>query len=228
MKAQRILVTAGSTRVPIDRVRVVTNVFGGQTGLSIANHLAEKGHEVTLLTSAKNPERHSRVKLIRFHIFDELMAAMQEQIEPRGLDVVIHSAAVSDYKVTGTYQTIEMVDRDDGRLHLVLERLDSSGKVGSDHGSLFLREEPTLKIVDLVRRPWGFGGKLVKFKLQVDMSDEELLTVARRSRLVSEADLIVANCLEWMNFRAYIIGAVEEEMVPRSDLPAVLARRLEL
>src|SRR5205823_6474130 len=46
-----ILVTAGNTLVPIDRVRCITNIFTGRTGTSIALHLHQQGHEVRLLTS---------------------------------------------------------------------------------------------------------------------------------------------------------------------------------
>ncbi len=46
-----LLVTAGNTLVPIDRVRAITNVFTGRTGASIARCAWERGHTVTLLTS---------------------------------------------------------------------------------------------------------------------------------------------------------------------------------
>jgi len=46
-----ILVTAGNTIVPIDRVRCITNVFTGRTGTQIAMCGYERGHNVTLLTS---------------------------------------------------------------------------------------------------------------------------------------------------------------------------------
>lgn len=32
----RVLVTAGATQVPIDRVRAITNVFTGRTGTQVA------------------------------------------------------------------------------------------------------------------------------------------------------------------------------------------------
>jgi len=46
-----ILVTAGNTQTPIDRVRCLTNIFSGRTGANIAVRAAERGHTVTLLTS---------------------------------------------------------------------------------------------------------------------------------------------------------------------------------
>lgn len=59
-------------------------------------------------------------------------------------------------------------------------------------------------------------GKLVKFKLQV----------AAKSRIASEAALIVANCLEWARERAYILGADRCETVARANLPEALYSRV--
>jgi phosphopantothenate-cysteine ligase/phosphopantothenoylcysteine decarboxylase/phosphopantothenate--cysteine ligase len=225
---QKILVTAGNTVAPIDKVRAITNIFHGRTGAAIAHYLAELGHEVTLLTSAKDVEQGKLAKLSYYRTFDELLDSMRELIEPGGFDTVIHSAAVSDYRPTDTFHLLEMTDLGDGKFQLVVEKLDSSGKVGSNYDALLLMMEPTQKIIDLIREPWGFSGKLVKFKLQVGIGDNELLEIARRSRLSSGADLIVANCLEWVNRRAYIVGEEQEEQVTRTELPAALARRLGL
>ncbi len=46
-----LLVTAGNTQAPIDRVRCLTNIFTGRTGAGIALEAHRRGHRVTLLTS---------------------------------------------------------------------------------------------------------------------------------------------------------------------------------
>ena len=51
IRAMNVLVTAGNTKVLIDRVRCLTNIFTGRTGTAIALHAHERGHDVTLLTS---------------------------------------------------------------------------------------------------------------------------------------------------------------------------------
>lgn len=228
MKAKKILVTAGNTLVPIDQVRSITNIFRGKTGQVIANHLAELGHDITLLTSAKDIEQASLAHVVNYRTFDDLLASMEELVVSEKPEVIIHSAAVSDYRVSNVFQTLEMTDLGNGKMQVVLQRLDNSGKISSEYDAPYLQLEPTQKIVDLIREPWGFTGQLVKFKLQVGISDQELLKIARRSRVSSKADLIVANCLEWMNERAYIVGDRLEESVTRSQLPEALARRLEL
>lgn len=222
------LVTAGNTRVPIDQVRGIDNIFKGRTGVAIAEHFADHGCKVTLLTS--HPDLATpRPGLIirRFRSFDELDTMMGTLVQLETFDVIIHSAAVSDYRVAGTYeQTSEPVKVDDYQL-LELHQLDSSGKIGSNYPELWLKMVPTIKIVDQIRQPWGFKGLLVKFKLQVGMADDELIKVATRSMEHSGANFVVANTLDEL-YSVFIIGAKSEEIVRvrRDNLPEALYRML--
>jgi phosphopantothenate-cysteine ligase/phosphopantothenoylcysteine decarboxylase/phosphopantothenate--cysteine ligase len=198
----KILITGGNTFVPIDKVRGITNIFRGSTAVAIANQAVKDGHEVVLLGN-----RHMEAKLgylvykgskMEFSIYrtyDELYEAMQERVNYGDFDVVIHSAAVSDYKVSRVLGPA-MLD----------SSIPTGGKISSSYERLYLELTPTEKIVDKIRNEWEFEGVLVKFKLQVDMSDGELLRIAERSRLASRADLMVANCLEWAKERAFILG----------------------
>ena len=57
----------------------------------------------------------------------------------------------------------------------------------------------------------------------VDMSDEELVDIATESMKHSCADLMVANCLEWSQERAYIIQEGRAPMnILRDNLPEQL------
>src|SRR5262249_39667440 len=107
-----ILITAGNTQVPIDRVRAITNVFTGRTGARIALRAHERGHCVTLLTS--HPESivdpsgdqslpSERWIVGTYQTFDDLEKLMGVEIRDRGYDAVIHSAAVSDFRAAGVY-----------------------------------------------------------------------------------------------------------------------------
>lgn len=213
----KILVTAGATQVQIDKVRVISNIFKGTTGSQIAQYFCNQNHQVTLLTS--NPELVKGVDKLnccKFKTFEDLATLMEKEITSGSYDVIIHSAAVSDYKSAGVF--IEQSGQ--------LQPLDASQKVSSSHEQLFVKLEPTYKLVDQIRQTWGFSGQLVKFKLQVGLSDEELIRIAQASRQDSSADWIVANCLEWAKFSAYIISAHEVTRVSRLDLAAELYRRL--
>lgn len=222
----KILVTSGSTQMPIDKVRCLTNIFKGKTGTVIALQAALDGHEVTLIANQsidKLRYMHPDVlfgklcfKTIPYNTFDELEQIMKKEITTGIYDVVIHSAAVSDYQVTivtSEIKDLEWWERQPYGTFVERESKIPSGKI------TYLGLEPTKKLVDEIRKSWDFKGKLVKFKLQVDMSDEELLEIAKKSRATSDADFIVANCLEWSKSRAYIVDRNDNvESVDRSSL----------
>lgn len=217
-----ILVTAGNTRTMIDRVRCITNVFTGRTGANIAAEAARRGHTVTLLTS--HPEvlpPTAGLTVQPYHTFDDLHTRMAEAVIGGGFDAIIHSAAVSDYHVGGVYAALPC----DGTSLPTLSEV-SAGKVKSSHPELWLRLTPAPKLVDKVRAEWGFRGVLVKFKLEVGVSEAELLEIAERSRLHSHADLMSANTLDGAAESA-LVGAGEYTKVPRAMLAAEIVRRVE-
>jgi len=209
-----LLVTAGNTLVPIDRVRGITNIFTGRTGAAIAQCAWERGHTVTLLTS--HPElvdipRSERWAMVRYSTFEDLQNLMSELVIRGGQDAVIHCAAVSDYLAGGIYSPAEGThfrpesgrwESADAAGPSLVDR--AAGKVKSDEPELWLRLVRAPKLIDRVRRDWGFRGLLVKFKLEVGVSDEQLLAVAERSRLHSAADFMVANTLEGASAWAFL------------------------
>jgi len=213
-----VLVTAGNTLVPIDRVRGITNIFTGRTGASIALCACDRGHSVTLLTSHpeaveslhQGPPPAAGWSLHRFHTFDDLQENLQSLLSAGNFDVLIHCAAVSDYRAAGIYAPADGTSFDEkaSTWHAAREApalVDcAAGKVKSDESELWLRLVRTPKLVDLVRSAWGFRGVLVKFKLEVGVSDEQLLEIAERSRRQSAADLMVANTLEGASFWALL------------------------
>src|SRR5437879_4355665 len=109
----KILVTAGNTLVPIDRVRGITNIFTGRTGASIAVHAHGRAHDVTLLTSHPDVVNdlvtqgagpwNERWPVVPFVTFDDLQQLLEDAIRHGGFDAVIHCAAVSDYQPSGIY-----------------------------------------------------------------------------------------------------------------------------
>lgn len=215
MKKGKVLVTAGSTQVMIDQVRSIGNIFRGRTGTAIASYFARLGHEVTLLTSSpklSTPMDHLRVD--GFSTFNELAMKMEVEVRDGNYDAIIHSAAVSDYWVSGVYR----LEPNGG-----LEPLDSSKKISSTLPRLYLEMTQTPKLVDYVREKWGFDGYLVKFKLEVGIMDEELLAIAKNSRVASHANLMVANCLEWSDSYAYVLGEnLEPIKVDRSEIASIV------
>lgn len=254
---KKILVTAGSTCVPIDKVRVISNIFKGRTGAAIASYCQERGHDVTLVTS-NDALPHLANRCIKYRTYDELADLMAQEITIGKYDIIVHSAAVSDYLVkrtctidTETLQNLiycldgfraEYVDNNVGEAnrwyHALCDAADTLGihpiqfikndaKISSKHEQLFLALARTEKLVDKIRAEWNFKGVLVKFKLEVGLTDAQLLNIAHESLLTSNADYIVANCLEWAKERAFIINKNGNYLsVSRRELPENLHRAL--
>lgn len=182
LKNKKILVTAGPTWVAIDKVRVITNIFSGKLGLIIAETAQKMGADVVFMLGPGRisvPE-NKKIKILRFRYFDDLLNLVNKNIKPGRFDAIIHSAAVSDYMPLPSKEK----------------------KIKSGKKNLIIRFKPTIKIVDLIRKidPKTF---LVKFKLEVGLSEKELIDIAYNSMLQSNADLMVANDFE--------MAAVEEK-----------------
>ena len=233
-----ILVTAGNTQAPIDRVRCLTNIFTGRTGAAIALRAWERGHTVTLLTS--HPETVTDLRageppvelweLSRYRTYEDLRHLMAEGVSRGQFGTVIHCAAVSDYLADGVFGAAEgtAFDRATGRWSVRTTSRLVDGKIKSDAPELWLRLVRAPKLVDMVRRDWGFRGVLVKFKLETGIAEGQLLDIAERSRRQSDADLMVANTLEDAGDWA-LLGPLAQgyERVSRRELPDRLLDAVE-
>jgi phosphopantothenoylcysteine synthetase/decarboxylase len=236
-----ILVTTGNTQMPIDRARCITNVFTGRTGTRIALEAHDRGHNVVLLTShpelvsslsKSGPEPKEGLTVRAFRGFDDLEKLMEESIRQGELDGVIHCAAVSDYRSAGIFAPTPGTQfrEADGRWTATAAghpgMVDkSAAKVKSDEPELWLRLMRTPKLVDRIRRDWHFRGILVKFKLEVGVTEDQMLEIAEKSRRRSSADLMVANTLETMAQWAYLGPA--DGKYQRVKRPELALRLLE-
>jgi phosphopantothenoylcysteine synthetase/decarboxylase len=231
-----VLITAGNTLVPIDRVRCLTNVFTGRTGAGLALHAHGRGHAVTLLTS--HPEVVSDPagqcwEVHSYRTFEDLHQLLEKKVRA-GPDAVIHSAAVSDYLAGGVYtpapgtRFLPETNHWQGDSPAPALTDVGAGKVKSDAPELWLRLIRAPKLVDLIRPVWGFAGVLVKFKLEVGVGEERLVEIAEQSRRHSGADLMVANTLEGAAHWAYV-GPLDGRYrrVGRKELAASVLEAVE-
>lgn len=186
----------------IDQVRDWGNIFSGRTGLDLALAFLELG-DVTLLTSN---EQHAKdydgfygkagmmgVETFRSHADLRELLAERMTGEAR-VDVVAMTAAVADYAPVGSFAVMSRTPTGAGEEAWVVRNVDAP-KVKSNHGEIAVLGRATEKLIDLFRGVWKFSGTLIKFKLEVGLTDEELLAVAAASRVASGADLMVANTL---------------------------------
>jgi phosphopantothenoylcysteine synthetase/decarboxylase len=231
----RIFVTAGNTLVLIDRVRAITNIFTGRTGAGIALEAHRRGHHVTLATShpevAPPPAQgRERWQCVPYRTFDDLQALMGHHIGNGQSDAIVHCAAVSDYTAAGVYAPSPgcTFDAATGKWQgepVMLDR--AAGKVKSDEPELWLRLVRTPKLIDKIRTTWKFAGILVKFKLEVGLSDADLLQRAESARQHSAADWMVANTLEDADAWAFLGNAAGYKKVTRAELPGALLDVIE-
>jgi phosphopantothenate---cysteine ligase (CTP) len=245
-----VLVTAGPTREMIDAVRDWGNIFTGQTGLDLALAFLELG-PVTLLTSnaehARQYDGYSAgrgmlgVETFRAHGDLEQLLAERMTSGDR-VDVAAMTAAVADYAPAGTYRIVSRGAAESGHGRdadatggaaetWVVEPVGlapGQGKVKSTLDEIAILGRRTPKLIDRFRRDWNFRGLLVKFKLEVGLTDEELLRVAGASRRASGADLMVANTLAMARPTgggaggAYLLDENGVQRVSRNELAAAV------
>jgi len=95
LAGKSVVVTAGPTRVPLDPVRYLTNRSSGKMGFALANALARRGAEVTLISGPVSLPTPFGVGRIDVETVEQMRVAVHER--RRGAAAVFMAAAVSDY-----------------------------------------------------------------------------------------------------------------------------------
>jgi phosphopantothenate-cysteine ligase len=195
-KILQILITAGGTSEPIDPVRAITNTSTGRLGSLIAARFAadtgvEKIHYICSRT-APAPETDKAVVTRVFDVAD-LEAAVRDTLANNKIDAVIHSMAVSDYRVKSVTTAAllsesiaegiaALSDSEDAaadieRAILAAQGLDRTEKLSSAEENLIVAFERTPKIIALIRK-LAPEALLVGFKLLDDVPVNALLDTA--------------------------------------------------
>lgn len=159
------LVNAGPTYEAIDPVRFIGNRSSGKMGVAIAESLAAKGAEVTLVLGPSHEKiKNASIKLINVESSDEMYEAMLANYKSKHL--VVCSAAVADYKPSKV----------------------SDKKIKKQKGDLKLELTPTKDILSEL-------GKLKKKQCLVGfaLETEKILEYAKEKLKNKNLDLIIAN-----------------------------------
>jgi len=166
LAGKKILVTAGATSEEIDPVRVITNKSSGKMGVYIAEEAFLRGADVTLIRGANAIEPQYHFKDITINNVKELFNEIKKEIKSK--DIVVHTAAVSDFTVNKVNKKIK------------------SGQ------NLHLELEPTTKIFEKIK---GLNKNifLIGFKAEYKVNEKELVNRAYNLLKDSNADLVVAN-----------------------------------
>jgi len=178
----RVLVTCGATWAPIDDVRVISNISTGEMGHTIAQAFRKAGAGVTMI---EGPVTHaltdSGIKIIKYRFFDELAKLLKVELRKK-YDVVIHAAAVSDFKVAKVRK---------GKLTSVKP--------------MTLRLVATEKLIESIKS-LSPDSLLVGFKLEPELDPEHIFKTVRDLFSHSGCDLVVANTLKG-GYKGYIVNA---------------------
>ncbi|MES9850899.1 MAG: bifunctional phosphopantothenoylcysteine decarboxylase/phosphopantothenate--cysteine ligase CoaBC [Candidatus Thiodiazotropha sp. L084R] len=92
----RVLMTAGSTREPIDPVRYIGNRSSGKMGYALAEALKGQGAEVTLVSGPVTLAEPPGVKCVHVERAEEMRAEVMSHVTES--DIFIGVAAVADYR----------------------------------------------------------------------------------------------------------------------------------
>jgi phosphopantothenoylcysteine decarboxylase/phosphopantothenate--cysteine ligase len=118
LAGRAVVVSAGGTREPLDPVRFITNRSSGKQGHAIAVAAARRGASVTLVTSSPLAlPPGSGIRRVDVETAADMEQAMGAAAE--GADVVVMSAAVSDFRPKATAGT--KLSKEDGIPEVVLE-----------------------------------------------------------------------------------------------------------
>lgn len=164
LAGKRIVITSGSNAEAIDPIRILTNRASGKTGLALALEARRRGAEVVLVHRLV---QKLPVRQIYAGSAAEMLDAVMAEVE-KGCHALISAAAVADY---------------------TLDRQAEKIKSGQD---LTLHLIPTPKIIKKVREAYP-DLKIVGFKAETDLGDEELIRRAEESMQGANLDLVVAN-----------------------------------
>ena len=164
LAGKSIAITSGSNAEAIDPIRILTNRASGKTGIALALEARRRGADVVLV------HRFVQELPVR-QVYAESAREMQDAVlaeVDKGCHALISAAAVADY---------------------TLDRQAEKIKSGKD---LTLHLIPTPKIIKKVREAYP-DLKIVGFKAETALDDEELIRRAEESMQSARLDLVVAN-----------------------------------
>lgn len=176
----RIVITSGPSYEPIDQVRRLSNFSTGELGTLLAEAFAEAGHSVVCFRGVAStfPPPLWPVEVIPFTTNDDLAAGLQRLPAREEATIILHAAALCDFKVR------EMVD----------EKGDvvQGDKVSSRGGTLKLTLEPAPKLIAALRRMFP-SSILVGWKYELDGTANEVRAKGRQQMDECLTDACVLN-----------------------------------
>jgi len=117
LSGERLLITAGPSREPLDPVRYLSNRSSGKMGYALARAAVRRGAEVVLVSGPTALECPSGVRIIQVTTAAEMHAAVIREFGTAS--VVVMAAAVADYRPVVIAD--QKIKRGKGAIELSLE-----------------------------------------------------------------------------------------------------------
>lgn len=206
-----ILITAGGTKEQIDSVRSIANHGTGRLGSKIADAFA-KADEVSHIAYVCGPNavlpKTEKAQICPIRGTRDLEAVIRRLTGEQRYDAIIHSMAVSDYRVK-TVTTVSEISEavkgkeDPAAVISSMEGFDQNGKLSSSIPDLAVLLERTPKIIGMLRE-LAPEAVLVGFKLLDHVPHSELMEVAGRLLTANDCDFVLANDMDTVNSACHV------------------------
>lgn len=162
---ERILITAGATREPIDPVRFISNRSSGKMGFAVATAAIQRGAQVRIVAGTTTVAPPSGAEVIETTSAEDMRAAVLGEIDDA--TIFIAAAAVADYRAK--HSSPKKIKNSETEMILELERTPD-----------------ILKEVALNKKP---GQLVVGFAAETD----DVKSNARKKLSQKNLDMMVAN-----------------------------------
>ncbi len=172
---KHIIVTAGGTREFIDGVRYIGNLSTGKTGAHIADFYTSHGYNVTWLGAINSVQPKLLCKKVFYETFSELSDQLKSQLKKQKYDIIIHAAAISDFKV----QSVIINDNE------ITTNRDSK-LPSSNNMTVNLSKNP--KLVQKIRG-WSLNKKLKVVAFKLTNTDDSLVRKSAILKLLNQDDI---------------------------------------
>jgi phosphopantothenoylcysteine decarboxylase/phosphopantothenate--cysteine ligase len=165
LAGKKIIITGGATAEAIDPIRILTNRASGRTGVELALAAFRRGADVTLVHRGCI----GIPGICEFYVESaaDMTGTVIEELA-KGYDLLISAAAISDFTVSPSKDKIKSAKE------------------------LTLRLKSTPKLIKEARRKYP-GLKIMGFKAETGITEDELIKRARKSMDSSNLCMVVAN-----------------------------------
>jgi len=181
LRGDRVVVSAGGTREPLDPVRFLGNRSSGRQGLAVAQAAVARGADVVLVAAHLDTDVATEaagvvgLRVVPVGTAAELATAMDEAAEEASL--VVMAAAVADYRAAE-----------------IAERKIKKDDTGDELTLRLVRNPDVLAGLAETAVP---GRVIVGFAAETAIDRDELLALGRAKVARKGADLLVLNRVGW-------------------------------